>query len=354
MKLSDATLDDRTHLVYKEAEMDPLSEALRSLPMSGCLIARAELRAPWGLGLDRFGAAVFHVMLSGSCWLDAGEGRPVRLVSGDIAVLMQGQAHRLISEPGVAITGFSDLVEHCVPGRFPAIGIDGGGAHASMLCGFFRFDRQRTHPLLRALPDLIHVNAVTGAGPGALEGLVAIADVESAAPRPGSGALMDLLCGLLLVQMLRAQLAVDPQAVNSWILGLRDTRIGAALQLIHEAPAQAWTVAKLASSVAMSRSGFAALFAECVGEAPMHYLARCRILRAAQVLGAEGLPVVEAMHVVGYQSESSFSKSFQRFLGSTPAAYRRSFRSRDLSGAVGPDHLAVQGDKAPLPSGSVT
>src|SRR5207248_2961450 len=113
--------------------MDPLSEALRSLPMSGCLIARAELRAPWGLGLDRFGAAVFHVMLSGSCWLDTGEGRPVRLVSGDIAVLMQGQAHRLISEPGVAITGFSDLVEHCVPGQFPAIGIDGGGAHASML-----------------------------------------------------------------------------------------------------------------------------------------------------------------------------------------------------------------------------
>jgi AraC-like DNA-binding protein len=297
------------------------------------------LSAPWGIGLDRFDAAVFHVILSGSCWLDPGEGRRVHLRPGDIAVLMQGQAHRLISDIGVTTTAFSDLMQHCVPGRFPAIRIKGGGDRASMLCGFFKFNRQTTHPLLRALPDLIHVNV--GGGAGLLEGLVAIADTESATPRPGSGALMDLLCGLLLVQMLRAQLAVDSRAAAPWIHGLHDSRIGAALQLIHESPAEAWTVARLASTVAMSRSSFAQRFVDCVGEAPMRYLARCRILRAAQVLDAERLSVSEAMHRVGYQSESSFSKAFQRFLGCTPAAYRGSAGRDRPSESHGSGALAV-------------
>jgi len=311
--------------------MDPLSVALRSIQMSGSLIARAELTAPWGLGLEPFGAAVFHVILSGSGWLRTEESRTIRLSAGDVAVLMRGQRHTLMSEPGVPITSFADLVQHCVPGRFPSIGIAGGGEHATMLCGFFKFERQTSHPLLRALPELIHINA--GSGAGMIEGLVAMADAESAMPLPGSGALTDLLCGLLLVQVLRAQLAVDSRVAAPWIHGLEDARVGAALELIHEAPQRDWTVARLASAVAMSRSNFAKRFAVCVGESPMRYLARCRILRAAQVLDAERLSVTEAMQSVGYESESSFTKAFQRHLGCTPGAYRGSKR-RSRQGEV--------------------
>jgi AraC-like DNA-binding protein len=300
--------------------VDPLSVALRSIQMSGSLIARAELTAPWGLGLEPFGAAVFHVVLSGSGWLRTEEGRTIRLSAGDVAVLMRGQRHELMSEPGAPITSFADLMQHCVPGRFPSIGIAGGGDHATVLCGFFKFERQTSHPLLRALPDLIHVNA--GSGPGMIEGLVAMADAESAKPLPGSGALTDLLCGLLLVQVLRAQLAVDSRVAAPWIQGIEDARVGAALELIQESPHRDWTVARLASAVAMSRSNFAQRFAVCVGESPMRYLARCRILRAAQLLDAERLSVTEAMQGVGYESESSFTKAFKRHLGCTPAAYR--------------------------------
>ena len=304
--------------------MDPLSVALRGIQMSGSLIARAELTAPWGLGLERFDAAVFHVILSGSGWLRTEEGGTIRLSAGDVAVLMRGQRHELISEPGVSITSFADLMQHCVPGRFPSIGIAGGGDHATMLCGFFKFERQTSHPMLRALPELIHINA--GSGAGMIEGLVAMADAESVMPRPGAGALTDLLCGLLLVQVLRAQLAVDSRAAAQWIHGLEDARVGAALGLIHESPQRDWTVARLASAVAMSRSNFAQRFTVCVGESPMRYLARCRILRAAQLLDAERLSVTEAMQSVGYESESSFTKAFQRYLECTPAAYRGSQR----------------------------
>ena len=294
--------------------------------MSGSLIARAELEEPWGLGLQRFGAAVFHVVISGSGLLRTEEGRTVRLSSGEVVVLMRGESHTIVSEPGVAITSFAELVEHCVPGRFPTIGIAGGGNRATMLCGFFRFERPTSHPLLRALPDLIHVSATGGAE--MIAGLVALADAESANPRPGSGALTDLLCGLLLVQILRAQLAVDARAAAPWIHGLQDARIGAALELIHETPQRDWTVASLASAVAMSRSNFAQRFLACVSDSPMRYLARCRTLRAAQLLDSEHLTVTDAMRRVGYRSESSFTKAFQRHLGSTPAAYRSSQRRR--------------------------
>ena len=139
--------------------------------------------------------------------------------------------------------------------------------------------------------------------------------------------MVDLMCGLLLVQMLRSQLSVDPVAAAPWILGLNDRRIANALELIHDRPSAAWTVASLASRVQMSRSSFAARFTACVGEGPMSYLARCRILRAAQMLGTEQLSVAEAMHQVGYESQSSFSKAFVRWLGCTPAAYRHSARA---------------------------
>ena len=155
-----------------------------------------------------------------------------------------------------------------------------------------------------------------------LDGLVAMADAESASGRPGAGALTDLLCGLLLVQVLRAQLAVDPEAAAPWIQGLHDSRVGAALALIHQDPGQPWTVGRLASAVAMSRSSFAPRFLAAVGESPMRYVARSRMLRAAQLLDADRVSVSEAMQRVGYESESSFSKAFQRFLGCTPGAYR--------------------------------
>jgi len=307
--------------------------------MSGCLIARAELGAPWGIQLGTYDAAVFHVMVSGSGWMVPDDGPLFHLRSGDITVLMRGQSHRLLSDPDAPAIEFAELLAHCVPGRFPTVEQDAGGARATMLCGYFKFDRKATHPLLRVLPEVVHVNA--GGDSPSLQGLLALADTESAAPRPGSGALVDLLCGMLLIQMLRAQLSVEPRSAAPWILGLEDRRIATSLELIHERPDASWTVGTLASRVAMSRSNFAARFAECVGEAPMSYVARCRILRAAEMLGTEQLSVSEAMHRVGYQSESSFSKAFVRCLGCTPAAYRQSARSRTPSQKPAANALAL-------------
>jgi AraC-like DNA-binding protein len=103
---------------------------------------------------------------------------------------------------------------------------------------------------------------------------------------------------------------------------LRDPQVGAALGLIHREPEREWTVAGLAAEVGMSRSPFAAKFAELVGEPPLAYLTAWRMQVAAGLL-RDGLPVAEVAARVGYESEAAFSRAFKRWRGESPSAYRR-------------------------------
>jgi AraC-like DNA-binding protein len=51
--------------------------------------------------------------------------------------------------------------------------------------------------------------------------------------------------------------------------------------------ARRWTVASLALEVGMSRSGFAARFGQLVGDGPIEYLTRWRMLLAGRSLSPE-------------------------------------------------------------------
>lgn len=68
----------------------------------------------------------------------------------------------------------------------------GGGAPATVLCGYFRFDPASRHPLIGALPPFIHVRdaddestaslCLVGIGPGAYRR----ADAREAGPEPAT------------------------------------------------------------------------------------------------------------------------------------------------------------------------
>jgi AraC-like DNA-binding protein len=86
--------------------------------------------------------------------------------------------------------------------------------------------------------------------------------------------------------------------------------------------------------VALSRSGFAARFHALVGEAPLAYLARWRMTKAASLLRDSELAMVEVAERVGYRNEVSFNKAFKRLQGMTPGAYRRAHDRRDQAAGV--------------------
>ena len=63
----------------------PLGEALHYLRMDGAFYCRSEFTAPFGLELPPLeGYLWFHVITSGSCWLEAPEAQPQRLEPGDL------------------------------------------------------------------------------------------------------------------------------------------------------------------------------------------------------------------------------------------------------------------------------
>jgi transcriptional regulator GlxA family with amidase domain len=103
---------------------------------------------------------------------------------------------------------------------------------------------------------------------------------------------------------------------------LRDPSIGAALGLMHHAPAKQWTVPALSAAVGLSRSPFAAKFTALVGQSPMSYLKRWRLQRAAALLRNDAVGLSTVAEQVGYESAAAFSRAFTRFFGVSPGRYR--------------------------------
>jgi AraC-like DNA-binding protein len=201
----------------------------------------------------------------------------------------------------------------------------GAGALASVVTGYFTFSSAPRNPLLASLPVAIHLPADVAAQ-GPLGGVVPLIVRESTSPGPGSAVALAHLADLLLIHGLRHWTATEG-AASCGLRAVADPTIGAALRLVHERPAEPWTVARLAGAVAMSRSAFAARFAALVGEPPLQYLARWRMTLAARLLRDERRSVAEVAERVGYANAVAFTKAFARTPGGGPGTYRRRERT---------------------------
>src|SRR6185437_12050208 len=103
-------------------------------------------------------------------------------------------------------------------------------------------------------------------------------------PQPGGFLVAQQLATMLLVQALRLHLAEGPASGVGWLFALADKRLAAAINAMHAEPERRWTVQALAEQAGMSRTTFAVKFKETVGNAPMDYLTRWRMLRAGDRL----------------------------------------------------------------------
>ncbi|EKF44747.1 hypothetical protein W9I_02111 [Acinetobacter nosocomialis Ab22222] len=80
----------------------------------------------------------------------------------------------------------------------------------------------------------------------------------------------------------------------------------------------------------MSRSKFANLFNNIIGEPPLTYLQHYRFRLASQYLRTSNLSVQQISNKVGYSSETAFSQAFKRVFDLSPKQYRQNYiGSRD-------------------------
>jgi AraC-like DNA-binding protein len=300
---------------------DVLTEVLGTLGLEGRVFCRAELSAPWSLALPASGGAHFHVLERGAGWVRVdGASAPIALARGDLVIVPHGGGHVLcdhLETPPVRLEQV--LRQGTVEQHFLRHG--GGGAEACLICGSFHFAHAAEHPLLGVLPPLIHLPAAGGEAAEWLTSSLQLLAFEARTLRPGAKAVISRLTEIIFVQAVRLWIASQPLAQGGWLGALRDPQIGAALTLIHQAPAQAWRVATLAREVAMSRSPFAARFTALVGEPPLTYLTRWRLHLATSLLQDGRLSVSEVAARVGYASTAAFSKAFKRRFGAAPALY---------------------------------
>ncbi len=82
-------------------------------------------------------------------------------------------------------------------------------------------------------------------------------------------------------------------------------------------------VEALARAAGLSRAHFSRAFSAAFGEAPHRYLLTRRLERAAALLRYTDRSVADVCVEVGLSSVGSFTTSFKRSFGSTPAAYRQ-------------------------------
>ena len=302
--------------------MDVLTDVLNALELKGWLSSRRDLVAPWRYDFAASKDSMFHVISSGGAYLQIeGEDTSIPLEDGDLILFPTGHPHSLYDHPNSPLTRRVHLDYH--PQRSTQVVThDSEGPKPLLLCGAFHFEYPHDFPLLHRLPKLIHISGAQGRLEQGFTDIMRLIARESASQQPGSEVMLRRLTELLFIQVIR--LWIDQQADLSvgWVGALRDQPISAALGLIHQSPERRLTVKDLAEAAVLSRSAFSARFTELVGEPPMTYLTRWRMLRATRLLKNE-VRMETIAEMLGYESEAAFRKAFKREIGLPPAQYRR-------------------------------
>ena len=315
---------------------DILSDVLHAVRLTGAVYFDFELSSPWIVeappsreivGTVMPGAQRViecHLIARGACWGHAVGEEARRLREGDLIVFPQGDAHVLSSAPGMrAAPDMKAFARASTPlPRLYELG-GGGAERARIICCFLGCDDRPFNPLLTALPAVIHLSSEgERASAGWLGTLLGMAAKESGSARAGRENVLARLSELMFVETIRDYLETLPPARTGWLAGLRDSMVGQALIEIHREPRASWTVERLARAVGVSRSVLAERFTLIVGQPPMQYLALWRMQLASRLL-LDGGQVAAIASVVGYESESAFSRAFKKLVGQPPATWRK-------------------------------
>lgn len=299
--------------------MDPLTDVLGLLDLRSAQFARLEAQEPWAVSFLGYRHVKFGAVLQGTCRITVADlSAPVTLSEGDCYLLGNGRNYELSGGPSMRAVPSSEVFAGFRDGSTVRIGTARDVVVAG--CGF-DLDNADAAVLVDVLPPLIHVPAGSGAA-RSIRASLELLRTETEVPGLGTRFVTERLAHILLVHLLRAHVTAEGAAGGVWLTALGDRQIGAALTLMHDMPAHRWTVGELAARTGMSRSQFAARFADTVGTPPLEYLLSWRIRSAARELRTTDRTVLAVATRWGYGSESSFSHAFKRVMGMPPGTYR--------------------------------
>ena len=314
--------------------MNPLSDVLRSMRLTGGIFLHGEFTAPWCVasqvgphdcepcGTVPRNIIAYHYVAKGGMQLRVPDRADLQLGAGEIVLLPRNDPHVLASASGLPVVNVDDLAVPAPSGGLARIAYGGGGAETEFYCGFLGNDTPGD-VLLSTLPPVLHLKVPEPTGEW-IGSTFRFAELALAGGGERSAVVLGRLAELLFEEAVHGHVAALPPEEKGWLAGLRDPWIGRALALMHERPDRHWTAEILAAEVGLSRSAFAARFTGLIGDPPMRYLGKWRMQLAARRLVETREPVARIAFEAGYESEAAFNRAFKRNFGTPPATWRKS------------------------------
>ena len=306
--------------------MDALADVLRTIRLNTSTYFCTDFSSPWGMDVEKGDDGLFHVVVSGECWLRVFPQKDaIHLQEGDIVAFPSGGAHTISDQQDSPTLPGGSVVEQVQAGNNPfrmTSNEDKGPINNTLMCGAFSYDTSVKHPFIRDLPCFIHIKAAQSDNSPWLKSLIGTLSLEAREMNPGSTVMVDRLTEVLFIELMR-HFMQEHAGQQLYLAALNDPQIGKALNLIHEEITATWTIEKLGEHVAMSRTAFTDKFVNLVGMAPKTYLTNWRMQKAKSQLQLGSDAMIYIAEAAGYSSEAAFSKAFKQFFGETPGRVRR-------------------------------
>jgi AraC-like DNA-binding protein len=317
--------------------MDPLSDVLRSVRLTGGVFLDARFTAPWSVDGQMTPAdcraflaspthspaqiIAYHVVIAGKLFAAVEGNPPMEVSAGEIVLMPRNDVNALSSARGLKPLKARDLVQAPDGRGLPWISHGGGGAPTHMVCGFLCSD-DASNPLIATLPRLLKIGIREAASRDWIEASIRFAAGELTQGRVASPGVMSRLAELLFVEAVRSYAETLPDDSCGWLSGLKDPQVGRALALIHHDIGAPWSAESLAREVGLSRSAFMDRFTTLVGMPPIRYLTAWRLQAARLRLRESSQSIGRLAHAAGYASEEAFSRAFKREFGVSPGRWR--------------------------------
>ena len=312
--------------------MDAIANLLEGTRARGAFALRCVMSPPWGMRILAESPATLIAAVKGDLWLVPDEGDPIHIEPGGVAVTRAPDHYNVVGALGTEPKIIIHPEQRCCDPEGNSVleemthGIRTWGNDPSGDCifivGAYEHLSTVSDKLTKMLPPVLALNTKDWNSP-----LIPILVDEVTKDEPGQAAVLDRLLDLLLTAVLKAWVATEDADRPAWWKSQGDPIVERALKSIHDDPAYAWTLDKLAAKTNASRASLARRFNDIVGEPPMTFLKNWRMALAEDLLSRPEETIGTVSEKVGYSSPFAFSSAFKRIKGESPYEYRARLRS---------------------------
>jgi len=318
---------------------------VRDVKLSGCTLA-----STGELAVARENAATIHYCLEGQGSLIVDDRAPIPMGAHTLVIVPRQRPQKVLGSAKAFVPQRTSerLAETAFTPGSPRLRQVGDGEPVlTLVYGHFEASFGASLDLFASLdtPVIETFDAHDQLGPVTGYAMAGLAAGEVGG-RPMSQALLKLV---LLALLRRARVSSNPWVERFAVL--TDPPIARAFAEMVSRPSLPHTVETLAHAAGLSRSAFIARFGSAFGEAPISVLRRLRMRNAAALLEANVRSIDQVALLAGYQSRSSFTRTFRRVYGTDPSKYRAGVRRMAAETQAGMHEPVSPAEQAVAPVG---